>query len=750
MGKKTLTNAHCLLDLIEKATVSILKTFSSLAECQSLARGFDWSQNEADLCVNLLEHIKHLRKDQRDSAEREALRVMRLASARGAAILSTVADQLHDSDLQNEFLGQEGGEMGRAIWMRTHSDDTARLFDVAETILNTGDIRGNKRLYDAFDVPCDDEPPPFIWNDTVKKELETQLTKVMRLAEPCELVYVPMLDCDKNGNSKTIHFLVARFAGDQVSAIQMVNRNRKSFFYFPARDATLVYSADRKVVEVYAHTLSTRAPLADVLSKHGFKMPLSNRPLNRSRYDLSPFAQPLKDVKPQIDGAKVERLYLTEAKALLHHATDAVTLHIDSGVDLQDVIGGRWSGHPFSEPGAILGVTLVADLVLDGEKVETPLSIMLAEPGRCSLQGERDPRMRRIGTQLLETLGVLKPLHPGSGIDDPTFVKEVARLLEYATSPMDGFALAHLGIDIDRFADEGILIEANRITEKVVDCADGERFPVKLERCVDPSQVHYVDPLTGSHIVLPAKHARRWKVDFNWLREEIVTALGASLQGLRGKRLDDEPVFLGEVEIDGHLVALYFATKMSNERQYAKVDAALRLRPRTVPGIVLTTAAIPFSFAGTNVIVAIEDVLALDASTTVIDQARLKVAYRHGQLAAMGGTSITLKVSSDGQSGVLYLPGKAPWLITGVGKIKVLQRLVDAFATGTPHVNTKKLMADTNCDSPANLFPKTSPWKDYLVRVNGARAWQLNMPMSDDPVDDGETAVAIELEELAT
>ena len=290
MGKKTLTNAHCLLDLIEKAPVSILKIFSGLAECQVLVRGFDWSQNEADLCANLLEHIKHLRKEKRDSAEREALPVMRLTSARGAAILSTVADQLHDSDLQNEFLAQDGGEMGRAIWMRTHSDDTARLFDVAETILNTGDIRGNKRLYDAFDVPCDDEPPPFIWNGTVKNELETQLTKVMRLAEQCELIYVPMIDSDKNGNGKKIHFLVVRFAGDQISAVQMVNRNRKNFFYFPARDATLVYSADRKVVEVYAQTLTTRAPLADVLSKHGFKMPLSNRPLNRSRYDLSPFA----------------------------------------------------------------------------------------------------------------------------------------------------------------------------------------------------------------------------------------------------------------------------------------------------------------------------------------------------------------------------------------------------------------------------------------------------------------------------
>lgn len=736
MGKKTLANAHCLLDLIEKAPASVLKTFSGLAECQALARGFDWSQDETSLCASLLEHIKHLRKDQRDPAEREALRVLRLVSPRGAAILSTVADQLNDADLQKIFTSQAGGEVGRSVWMRTHSEDIARLFDVAETILNTGDIRGNKRLYDAFEVPSDDEPPPFIWNDTVKKELEAQLTKVMRLAEPCELVYVPMQDADNNGDSKTVHFLVVRFAGDRVSAVQMLNRNRKSFFYFPARDATLVYSPDRKVVEVYAHTLSTRAPLANVLSKHGFKMPLSNRPLNRSRYDLSPFARPLKDVKPHIDGAKIERLYLTEAKALLHHATDAVSLHIDSGVDLQDVIDGCWSDHPFSQPGAILGVTLVAELVLQGEKVQTALSIVLAEPGRCSLQGERDPRMRRIGTQLLEALGVLKPLHPGSGIDDPTFVLQVARLLEQATSPMDGFALYHRGIDIDRFADEGILIEGERITEKVVESAEGERFLVKLERSADPNQVHYQDPLTGIDVVLSAKHARRWKVDFKWLREEIITALGSSLRGLRGKHLDEEPVFLGEVDIDGHGVALYFATRMSNDRQYAKVDAALRLRPRAAPGIVLTTASVPFSFAGTNLIIAIEDVLVSGQSATVIDDARLKVAYRHGRLAAIGGASVTIKVSTDGHSAMLCIPGKAPWRVTSKNKVAVLQRLVEAYATGTAHVNTKKLMDGTNYPSPSNLFTKSSPWRNYVVRVTGAQARQLRLPSLDEVIEE--------------
>lgn len=736
MGKTTLTNVHCLLELIEKAPASAIKAFSGLPECQALARGFDWSQDADALPAALIEHVRHLRKDQRDPAEREALRVLRLASPRGAQILTTVADQLNDNDLIAAFMAQDGGEIGRAVWMRTYSDEATRLFDVAESILNTGDLRGNKRLYDAFDVPCDDAPP-FIWSASVKKELEAQLTSAMRLGEPCEVVYVPLADEKKNGETKTTHYLVVRFAGDQVTAVQAVNRYRKSFCYFPARDATLVYVPDRKVVEVYAHTLSTRAPLANVLSKHGFRVPLSNRPLNRSRYDLSRFALPLKDEKPRLDGAKVERLYLTEAKALLGHSTDAVSLHIDSGAELHDVISGRWGNHPFSQPGAIIGVTLVADLVFEGEIKETPLSIVLAEPGRCSLQGEKDRRLRQTGTQLLEALGVLKPLHPGSGVDDPDLVIQVARLLECATSPMDGFALAQLGIDIDRFEDEGIITEGDRITEKVVDLADGERFNVQLERCTDVNQVRYRDPLTGTDVVLPAKHARRWKVHLNWLREEIITALGTALQGVRGKHLDEEPVFLGELDIDGQAVALYFAAKMSSERQYARVDTALRLHPRPVPGLVLTTASIPFPFAGTNVVIPIEDVVSSTGAKTAIDTNRLKVAYRHGQLAAMGGSAVSLKISADGHAAVLSLPGKAPWQVTGKGKITVLQRLVDAYAAGT-HVNTKKLMEDTSCGSPANLFPKTSPWRDYLVKVNGAHAWRLNLPTLDTLVDDGD------------
>jgi hypothetical protein len=84
---------------------------------------------------------------------------------------------------------------------------------------------------------------------------------------------------------------------------------------------------------------------------------------------------------------------------------------------------------------------------------------------------------------------------------------------------------------------------------------------------------------------------------------------------------------------------------------------------------------------------------------------------------------------------VLNIPGKAPGRVTGKAKIIVLRRLVDAYTSGT-HVNTKKLMEDTGCASTANLFSKTSPWTDYLVKVKGAHAWQLNLLARDEVIDD--------------
>lgn len=113
MGKKTLTNAHCLLELIENAPTSVIKTFCAIPECRALERGFNWTQDDEALHPALVEHVKHLRKEQRDPAEREALRVLRLArTAVGTCRLVNVYGPTHLVQLAAQRLRQITGLIG--------------------------------------------------------------------------------------------------------------------------------------------------------------------------------------------------------------------------------------------------------------------------------------------------------------------------------------------------------------------------------------------------------------------------------------------------------------------------------------------------------------------------------------------------------------------------------------------------------------------------------------------------------------
>lgn len=155
-------------------------------------------------------------------------------------------------------MSQDGGEIGRAGSMRTHSGRGGiGLFDVAESILKYWRHPGT-RPYGRFDVPCDDAPP-FIWNDSVKKELEAQLTSAMRLGEPREVVHAAGRK-KRNGDTKDCPLPRRPVCRDWVTAV--VNRNRKSFCYFPVPPST------RRTARWWRsmHTpLSTRAPLANAV-----------------------------------------------------------------------------------------------------------------------------------------------------------------------------------------------------------------------------------------------------------------------------------------------------------------------------------------------------------------------------------------------------------------------------------------------------------------------------------------------------
>ncbi len=114
----------------------------------------------------------------------------------------------------------------------------------------------------------------------------------------------------------------------------------------------------------------------------------------------------------------------------------------------------------------------------------------------------------------------------------------------------------------------------------------------------------------------------------------------------------------------------------------------------------------------------------------------------------MGGTALSLKVSADGYPVVLFFPGQAVRKVKNEARIAILPRLADAYAAGTPHKDSGKPMEGTGCALPANLFFRSSLWRDYLVRVKGAHAWPRHLPAPGKAVgDEGASDEAAEMVE---
>jgi hypothetical protein len=325
----------------------------------------------------------------------------------------------------------------------------------------------------------------------------------------------------------------------------------------------------------------------------------------------------------------------------------------------------------------------------------------------------------------------------------PPFLLGACRLLEQAVSPIHGFALREMGVDIEAFSDEGILIEGERITTLEIESTPGEIFEVTLERCADGQHVRYRDPTTGSDVLEPVDLARRWSINRKWLREELLSALGSQLIGAKGTHLNDDPVFLGEIKIDGQAVAIYFAARMASERSYRHVDATLRQQPRSVPGIVLTTSTEPMPFAGVNVVIPIEAVLGQGEDRPTIDHDVLAVVYRSEEHTARGGASVGIRVSPDRNSGTLTIPGKAAWPVTGPMKVVVLERLVKAHHAGPSHLITAVLLDGSGCASLEGLFGRGSVWREYIEKVPNTRAWRLRLgPLDPASPEDDESDVS--------
>ena len=131
---------------------------------------------------------------------------------------------------------------------------------------------------------------------------------------------------------------------------------------------------------------------------------------------------------------------------------------------------------------------------------------------------------------------------------------------------------------------------------------------------------------------------------------------------------------------------------------------------------------------GPNVVVTLADSLS-DGQDTLLDVPWLASAFAQRKMLARGGMAVELVRHSD-RSATLYIPGKAPLLLTGAKQIAIFEVLVKAYHKGSPIVKTSELMAASESFSSSSAFSKAQ-WATikgvYLDLAPGVKrgAWML-------------------------
>lgn len=256
---KTFKNIPSLHRLLESAPLESVRDLLLKIDEQGYAACFDdvdWPEADSaddiiEACrLAVLEMAASLQPDAGVPLEQHASRILNLAEGRGVEAVAKVADRIFDSANSLAF-EQQRDDYGRAIYLYLHEGE---LFDDAENLFYADHYRNLGRMYEAFEVDANGGLD-FQWDDTVKASLEAKLQQALELPDNCRIDHIRVTGKREDGTEAASHLLIIRHAGPLSSVAAMKDGRKKPMYYRPAIEATLLFSPDEAIVEVFAPAL---------------------------------------------------------------------------------------------------------------------------------------------------------------------------------------------------------------------------------------------------------------------------------------------------------------------------------------------------------------------------------------------------------------------------------------------------------------------------------------------------------------
>jgi hypothetical protein len=704
---KAFKNGVALHRLLESAPLGALESFLTGIDGGIFAPAFSsitWqeSDNEDELLhirTELLQTANSLDAEAAMSLDNHAQRILTLGEGRGTETINRICETLDDADRQ--IYSCQLDDLGRSLWLYLHQ---YRFFEEAENLFYANHYRNYGKMYEAFEIDLSSSSAiDFVWDETVKEEMETRLQRRLELTGRCT---VSRLEIPPSEGNLPQHLLIVRHGGPLSSIAEFVEDNggRKELYYRPLNEAMLLYSPDESMVEVFSASPGVRQSVAACFAEVVLKMDLSEKPLTLKQYNLSRFLTSLRLSVPEIEGFDIEKAAVVEAAVHPDNYKHKVSLKVTINDDIEQVaeeLFGR--DHIFKRAAGINRIVIAVRYTQDGERKSRTLNITLSEPNRCNLRSNRDPVQRELGYGLLSQWGILHPVRPLTSSEEAALFPILLQLFDQTDKDVPGQFFRERRVDPESLLEGGFIERHGRAGTLLVD-EDGITHEVEVYSAGRRGFIAYDHPTDGFSVELPSNYVIRYAIRRDWLDEIVQKHLKMHLGSISLEKLDDHLTFLGDINLGADVVPCYLARNLKDINTLKRLDVLLRARSDKGIGLILSAGRDHPLCLGPNYVVAVGDYLP-DSDTSSLDIDRLASAFVQGKQLAQGGMVVDL-VKNGTNSATLYIPGKPPLMLVGEKQIGFIEHLVAGYQQGSPVVKTGKAMEGGDSHSPSAIFNK--------------------------------------------
>jgi hypothetical protein len=691
---------RCLNAIIESASPEALRRFF----CQEDENFVAIASTIADLLQALGEHdtenvrklvidaVSEMKPEMTLPVETEAQRALLLADGKGPSALKMIAGQkLSNEEYEAAF--SQRGEL--AIALHVHALHR-RIFDDAVSFRNARLWRDGK-LYSAFDVELD-QPKPLDAAVIPRDKFLAAIKKRLQLPVDCGLSLVDLPEMDPH---KASVLVIVRIPKDITGiAEHLDNGGRRLRFLRPQKEVLLIYTPAEQRIEICAETAPERAVVSECFAIEVLGHDVSSKPLTWVNYDLSRFFGQLTLDAPTVQGFLVEKAALVEIEVRLARWQHRLRLTVPFGDEIEK------TANSYFTPARVLqrasGISRAVIVVRYKRKDTDPpsvLEITISDRNRCNLLNNPDPEIRRLGRTLLTEW---KIQHPFRDLTKSELGDVLPLLLELYDEDADTVPATFFS---ERNTDPDRLLEAKLIVRKGVEDAvienDDEDLP-------------------------PTKDRTHYAISTEWLEQRIIEAFRAVL-AIQGKQeITPRLFFIGSLLIDEKQVPCYLARGLADQKWFVDAEVHVRARSDAGPGIVFCGKDPGWKYISANLIMTLPRGPSGSTEFSSIDPALVATFFRSNLSLALGGTSLTLVESEDGESGTLHVPGKPNLPLLSEQQVRCFRILVNAKKKGLAAVKTRDLIAGSKSTGLQQMLgAKRWPiFKDYLEDL-GQSLWAV-------------------------